>query len=88
MLDCNGMGCASYNGASASCVCFVATRVGEPEAGNLHVRFEEGERRNAAPYSTVLPSCLRAYGSARAMSSAGRAAAETATTMYCLLFTM
>ena len=44
MLDCNGMGCASYNGASASCVCFVATRVGEPDAGNLHVRFEEGER--------------------------------------------
>jgi len=23
---------------------FVATRVGEPDAGNLHVRFDEGER--------------------------------------------
>jgi hypothetical protein len=23
---------------------FVTTRVGEPDAGNLHVRFDEGER--------------------------------------------
>ena len=32
----------------------LATRVGEPDAGNLHVRFDEGEQRHAAPYSTVM----------------------------------
>ena len=29
--------------------CRVATRVGEPDAGNLHVRFDEGERRVSLP---------------------------------------
>jgi hypothetical protein len=33
------------------------TRVGEPDAGNLHVRFDEGERLIPAPYSTA-SSCL------------------------------
>jgi hypothetical protein len=31
------------------------TRVGEPDAGNLHVRFDEGEQLTTAPYSTVNP---------------------------------
>jgi hypothetical protein len=29
------------------------TRVGEPDAGNLHVRFDEGEQLTTAPYSTA-----------------------------------
>ena len=38
---------------STPCVGLSMTRVGEPDAGNLHVRFEEGERHIVAPYSTV-----------------------------------
>ena len=38
---------------STPCVGFATTRVGEPDAGNLHVRFDEGERFVPAPYSTV-----------------------------------
>jgi hypothetical protein len=38
------MGCGGYDGVVAACVDLVATRVGEPDAGNLHVRFDEGEQ--------------------------------------------
>ena len=34
------------------------TRVGEPDAGNLHVRFDEGEQLIAAPYSTDARSVI------------------------------
>jgi hypothetical protein len=38
----------------------VTTRVGEPDAGNLHVRFDEGEQLTAAPYSTLVVQARRA----------------------------
>src|SRR5207245_5404091 len=51
---CTAMASATSDGApSTSCVGPAATRVGEPDAGNLHVRFDEGERLITAPYSTV-----------------------------------
>ncbi len=34
--------------------CLVVKSVGEPYAGNLHVRFEEGGRVTPIPYSTAL----------------------------------
>jgi len=37
----------------------VTTRVGEPDAGNLHVRFDEGEQLTAAPYSTIVVSSFK-----------------------------
>jgi hypothetical protein len=37
---------------------FVTTRVGEPDAGNLHVRFDEGER----PRGRSLLDCEPAAG--------------------------
>jgi hypothetical protein len=40
---------------STRCVGLTTTRVGEPDAGNLHVRFDEGERLIPAPYSTLNP---------------------------------
>ena len=47
MRDCAATGCGRCDGrrrlrASA----WLTTRVGEPDAGNLHVRFDEGERRH------------------------------------------
>ena len=57
MRDCNATGSSTCNGSpSTPCVCLVMTRVGEPDAGNLHVRFDEGEQLIAAPYSTVVVS--------------------------------
>jgi hypothetical protein len=41
------------------------TRVGEPDAGNLHVRFDEGEQLTAAPYSTILRALPEAQPCAR-----------------------
>jgi hypothetical protein len=35
--------------SSTSCECIMSTRVGEPDAGNLHVRFDEGERKSPLP---------------------------------------
>ena len=44
------MGSGSCDGApSTSCVGLVVTRVGEPDAGNLHVRFDEGEGLTSLP---------------------------------------
>jgi hypothetical protein len=40
---------------STPCAGLSMTRVGEPDAGNLHVRFDEGERLIVAPYSTATP---------------------------------
>jgi hypothetical protein len=39
--------------SATSCVGLATTHVGEPDAGNLHVRFDEGERDLPAPYSTA-----------------------------------
>ena len=54
-------GLATCDGPSSTlCVGLATTRVGEPDAGNLHVRFDEGEQLTAAPYSTVVvSSCPR-----------------------------
>ncbi len=55
MLVCNAMDSSTCDAApSTPCVGLPTTRVGEPDAGNLHVRFDERERRIAAPYSTGL----------------------------------
>jgi hypothetical protein len=38
--------------------CLTATRVGEPDAGNLHVRFDEGEQlKRLLPTRLVHLSC-------------------------------
>ena len=53
MRVCTAMGSSPCDAVpSTSCVGLSTTRVGEPDAGNLHVRFDEGERLTAAPYST------------------------------------
>jgi hypothetical protein len=53
MQGCSAMGCTTSNlMPSTSCDSVTSTRVGEPDAGNPHVRFEEGERLIPAPYST------------------------------------
>ena len=55
MRDCNATGSSTCDDASSTlCAGLVTTRVGEPDAGNLHVRFDEGEQLTAAPYSTVV----------------------------------
>ena len=54
MRVCNAMGSSTCETVlSTPCAGLVTTRVGEPDAGNLHVRFDEGERLIPAPYSTV-----------------------------------
>ena len=46
MRDCTATASTPCDAAlSTRCVCLATTRVGEPDAGNLHVRFDEGERR-------------------------------------------
>jgi hypothetical protein len=45
MRVCTAMGSSPCDAVpSTSCVGLSTTRVGEPDAGNLHVRFDEGER--------------------------------------------
>jgi hypothetical protein len=45
MRACNAMASSTCDGyPSTPCVGLATTRVGEPDAGNLHVRFDEGER--------------------------------------------
>jgi hypothetical protein len=41
-----------YDGAKAVSVCFIVKPVGEPDAGNLHVRFDErvGETEPVRPF--------------------------------------
>jgi hypothetical protein len=54
MRDCNATVSTTCDAVPATlCVGLATTRVGEPDAGNLHVRFDEGEQLTAAPYSTV-----------------------------------
>lgn len=56
MRVCNAMGSVTCNGRRQLLACaLLTTRVGEPDAGNLHVRFDEGEQLTAAPYSTATP---------------------------------
>jgi hypothetical protein len=47
MRACNATGFASCDPASSTC-CErrASTRVGEPDTGNLYVRFDEGERES------------------------------------------
>src|SRR5688572_3942911 len=55
MRACTAPGSTPCDDASSTlCADLVTTRVGEPDAGNLHVRFDEGEQLTAAPYSTVV----------------------------------
>ena len=50
MRDCNAMDSRTCDVTpSTSCAGLVPTRVGEPDAGNLHVRFEEGEGLTSLP---------------------------------------
>src|SRR6188474_1272306 len=45
MPDCTAMDSGTCDAARhLLATAFVMTRVGEPDAGNLHVRFDEGER--------------------------------------------
>jgi hypothetical protein len=57
MRDCTAMDCRTCDAARhLLATAFVTTRVGEPDAGNLHVRFDEGER----PRGRSLLDCRRA----------------------------
>lgn len=51
--------CTCDAAPSPPCVGLGTTRVGEPDAGNLHVRFDEGERLHPR---SLLDCCLRANG--------------------------
>src|SRR4029450_13150753 len=43
--DCTAMDCSTCDAArQLLATAFVTTRVGEPDAGNLHARFDEGEQ--------------------------------------------
>ena len=58
MQDCTAMDSGTCDAARhLLATAFVTTRVGEPDAGNLHVRFDEGERR-----CTSLPTRLPPRG--------------------------
>ena len=54
MRVCSATGSATCNDRRQLLACAsLTTRVGEPDAGNLHLRFDEGEQLTTAPYSTV-----------------------------------
>src|SRR4029450_8164024 len=54
--DCTAMDCSTCDAArQLLATAFVTTRVGEPDAGNLHVRFDEGEQ----PLRCSLLDCRR-----------------------------
>lgn len=60
MPDCTAMDSSTCDAArQLLATAFVTTRVGEPDAGNLHVRFDEGERRH--PSLPTRPSSCRRY---------------------------
>jgi hypothetical protein len=62
MRVCTAMGSSPCDAVpSTSCVGLSTTRVGEPDAGNLHVRFDEGERlspRSLLDLCTILEKAL------------------------------
>jgi hypothetical protein len=62
MRVCIATGSASCDGGrQLAAKALLTTRVGEPDAGNLHVRFDEGEQLSAAPYSTALARSAREH---------------------------
>ena len=55
MRVCNATGFASCDGDRQLLArALMTTRVGEPDAGNLHVRFDEGEQRSRCSLLDIL----------------------------------